>query len=76
MAKTVVLIGTLDTKGPEIAYLRDRLQELGLSTIVIAAFSASHWKSCRTFHTNNQQPTRAPTWKPCVPQEVVEKPLT
>ncbi|MCY4158425.1 MAG: Tm-1-like ATP-binding domain-containing protein [Bacteroidetes bacterium] len=35
MAKTVVLIGTLDTKGPEIAYLRDRLQEFGLSTIVI-----------------------------------------
>ena len=35
MAKTVVLIGTLDTKGPEIAYLRDRLQELGLSTVVI-----------------------------------------
>ncbi len=35
MAKTVALIGTLDTKGPEIAYLRDRLQELGLSTIVI-----------------------------------------
>ena len=35
MAKTVVLIGTLDTKGPEIAYLRDRLHELGLSTIVI-----------------------------------------
>ena len=35
MAKTVVLIGTLDTKGPEIAYLRDRIQELGLSTTVI-----------------------------------------
>jgi len=35
MAKTVVLIGTLDTKGPEIAYLRDRLQSHGLSTIVI-----------------------------------------
>ncbi len=35
MANTVVLIGTLDTKGPEMAYLRDRLQELGLSTIVI-----------------------------------------
>ncbi len=35
MAKTVVLIGTLDTKGPEIAYLRDRLQALGLSTVVI-----------------------------------------
>ena len=35
MSKTVVLIGTLDTKGPEIAYLRDRLQDLELTTIVI-----------------------------------------
>jgi uncharacterized protein (UPF0261 family) len=35
MGKTVVIIGTLDTKGPEIAYLRDRLQELGLDTTVV-----------------------------------------
>ena len=35
MAKTVVLIGTLDTKGPEMAYLRDRLQALDLDTIVV-----------------------------------------
>ena len=35
MAKTVALIGTLDTKGPEIAYLRDRCQALGLATLVI-----------------------------------------
>ncbi|MCA9950537.1 MAG: Tm-1-like ATP-binding domain-containing protein [Anaerolineales bacterium] len=35
MQKNVVLIGTLDTKGPEIKYLRDRLQALGLSTTVI-----------------------------------------
>jgi uncharacterized protein (UPF0261 family) len=35
MNKTVVLIGTLDTKGPEMAYLRDRLKELGLETIVV-----------------------------------------
>lgn len=35
MGDTVVLIGTLDTKGPEIAYLRDRLQSLGLQTTVI-----------------------------------------
>ena len=35
MAKTVVIIGTLDTKGPEIAYLRDRLQALALHTTVI-----------------------------------------
>jgi len=32
---TVVLIGTLDTKGPEIGYLRDRLNKLGLGTIVV-----------------------------------------
>jgi uncharacterized protein (UPF0261 family) len=31
----VVLIGTLDTKGPEIKYLRDRLQALGMSTTVV-----------------------------------------
>ena len=32
---TVVLIGTLDTKGPEMGYLRDRLRALGLDTIVV-----------------------------------------
>lgn len=35
MSQNVVLIGTLDTKGPEMAYLRDRLHALGLSTTVI-----------------------------------------
>lgn len=35
MSKNVVIIGTLDTKGPEIAYLRDRLQALGLETTVV-----------------------------------------
>ena len=37
MNKNVVIIGTLDTKGPEIAYLRDRLEALGLQTTVIDA---------------------------------------
>jgi uncharacterized protein (UPF0261 family) len=32
--KTVLLIGTLDTKGPEIAYVRDRMHALGVGTIV------------------------------------------
>ena len=32
--KTVLLIGTLDTKGPEIAYVRDRLRALGVTVIV------------------------------------------
>jgi uncharacterized protein (UPF0261 family) len=35
--QTVVLVGTLDTKGREYAYLRDRLQEAGLIVLVIDA---------------------------------------
>ena len=34
MSDNVLVIGTLDTKGPEFAYLRDRIEELGLNTIV------------------------------------------
>ena len=33
----VVLIGTLDTKGRELAFVRDLLQAQGLETIVIDA---------------------------------------
>ncbi|HEX2623144.1 MAG TPA: Tm-1-like ATP-binding domain-containing protein [Phototrophicaceae bacterium] len=32
---TVLLIGTLDTKGPETAYLRDQVRELGCQTLVL-----------------------------------------
>jgi uncharacterized protein (UPF0261 family) len=32
---TVLLIGTLDTKGPETAYLRDRVRDLGCETLVL-----------------------------------------
>jgi uncharacterized protein (UPF0261 family) len=35
MGKNVVLIGTMDTKGVEFAYLRDRLRELDLQTILV-----------------------------------------
>jgi uncharacterized protein (UPF0261 family) len=33
----VLLIGTLDTKGPEIAFVRDRLQVLGVAALVMDA---------------------------------------
>jgi uncharacterized protein (UPF0261 family) len=33
--KSVLLIGTLDTKGPEIAYVRDRLRALGVGVLVV-----------------------------------------
>ncbi len=35
MSKNVLVVGTLDTKGPEFAYLRDRLNELGVNTTVV-----------------------------------------
>jgi uncharacterized protein (UPF0261 family) len=35
VAPNVVVVGTLDTKGPEVAYIRDRLIELGCATTVI-----------------------------------------
>ncbi len=34
---TVVLLGTLDTKGAEYAYLRDRLHEQGVDTVLVDA---------------------------------------
>ncbi|MGA2986701.1 MAG: Tm-1-like ATP-binding domain-containing protein [Terriglobia bacterium] len=35
MPKTVAIIGTLDTKGEEFAYLRSRIESAGLATLVI-----------------------------------------
>ncbi len=35
MPKTILLISTLDTKGPETLYLRDKLQSLGRETLLM-----------------------------------------
>jgi uncharacterized protein (UPF0261 family) len=35
MPKNIVIVGTLDTKGPEVKYLRERLHKLGLETTVV-----------------------------------------
>ncbi|MEO8288039.1 MAG: Tm-1-like ATP-binding domain-containing protein [Chloroflexota bacterium] len=35
MSKTVLLIGTLDTKGREISYVRDRIRAAGINTLVL-----------------------------------------
>jgi len=37
----VLVIGTLDTKGPEVAYVRDKLKEFGLNArnLVVQRFS-------------------------------------
>ena len=34
---TVVLVGTLDTKGKEYAYLRDRIRERGVEALLVDA---------------------------------------
>ena len=34
---TVVLVGTLDTKGQEYAYLADRIRELGVDVVLVDA---------------------------------------
>ena len=35
MTKTVVLVGTLDTKGQEFAFVRDLIEQAGLRTLVV-----------------------------------------
>lgn len=35
MTPTVLLIGTLDTKGREIAYVRDKIRSMGVNTLVL-----------------------------------------
>src|SRR5690242_16512255 len=35
MTPTILIIGTLDTKGREIAYLRDRIREYGAQPLVL-----------------------------------------
>jgi uncharacterized protein (UPF0261 family) len=37
LAKTVVLVGTLDTKGVEYGFLRDRLRAAGVDTVLVDA---------------------------------------
>jgi uncharacterized protein (UPF0261 family) len=32
---TVVILGTLDTKGRELAYLRDRIRDHGVETVLV-----------------------------------------
>jgi uncharacterized protein (UPF0261 family) len=40
-SRYVIVFGTLDTKGPEVAFLRDQLQELGCKTRVVDVGIAS-----------------------------------
>ena len=35
MAKTIVIVGTLDTKGEEIKYVKELIKERGHKTIMI-----------------------------------------
>ena len=35
MSKTICLLGALDTKGPEYAFVKERIEEQGLETFII-----------------------------------------
>ena len=35
MSKTVVIVGTLDTKGPEFLFLRQKVESHGLRTLIV-----------------------------------------
>ena len=37
MGKTVVIVATLDTKSEEVRYLKDRIEQSGLGTLVVDA---------------------------------------
>ena len=37
MKKTIVLLGTLDTKGPEFSYINEHIRQRGFDTIVVDA---------------------------------------
>ncbi|MDA0634528.1 Tm-1-like ATP-binding domain-containing protein, partial [Nonomuraea sp. MCN248] len=49
---TVVLVGTLDTKGEEYGWLRDRLIELGQDVLMIDAGVAAPGVSYPVDHPN------------------------
>ena len=51
---TVLLIGTLDTKGPETCYLRDRVRELGATTLVMDSGILGEAADCEADFTRQQ----------------------
>jgi uncharacterized protein (UPF0261 family) len=44
--RTVLLVGTLDTKGDEYAYLRDRLRLAGVETLIADAGTLEPPRGC------------------------------
>ena len=75
--KTIVLIGTLDTKGPEVAFLRDYVWAQGQATCVVdaglldpPAFAADvsrkklRWRAARAWRISSPPATRAGPSKP------------
>jgi uncharacterized protein (UPF0261 family) len=50
----IVVVGTLDTKGPEIAYVRDRVRELGGEPVVVDSGILGEPAGCRADVTREQ----------------------
>ena len=62
-APTVLLIGTLDTKGDEYAFLRDRLRDAGVEVLLadVGTLDPAHGAS-PTSRARRWRPAPAPTW--------------
>ena len=65
---TVVLVGTLDTKGREYAFLRDRLHAAGVGTILVDAGILGPPLVEPDVSREAARPPRTPTWRHCAPR--------
>ena len=63
MQPTVVIVGTLDTKGEEIGYVKQLIEDTGCSTLVVDVGSSTIRGFNRTFHGSRLQPWAGLIWE-------------
>ena len=75
-APGIALVGTLDTKGPEIAYVRDRLRALGTRPVVVDSGILGEAEGCVADVPREQSPAPAATsWPRCARRARAAPPL-
>ena len=73
---TVVLVGTLDTKGQEYAFLRDRLREHGVDVLLVDCGIMVEPLTSRTSHARRSPRRRVPTSPRSRPRATAAPPST
>ena len=69
MQNTVVLLGTLDTKGIEFGYVKEKIMEQGCHVIVVDAGVLASLCSSRTSHVSKWHRLQGLQWKTLSPWE-------